>query len=44
MVRDRSGNQHSKEAKMNNSVLRSPVLWGFLILMIESHKEKANDT
>jgi hypothetical protein len=36
MVRDRSGNQHSKETKMNNSVLRSPVLWGFLILMFVS--------
>ncbi|MCX6035361.1 MAG: hypothetical protein NTV38_10360, partial [Chloroflexi bacterium] len=36
MVRDRNDNQYSKETKMNNSVLRSPVLWGFLILMFVS--------
>jgi hypothetical protein len=36
MVRDPGSNQHSKDVKMKNSVLRSPVLWGFLILMFVS--------
>jgi hypothetical protein len=36
MVCDPGSNQHSKDVKMKNSVLRSPVLWGFLILMFVS--------
>ncbi len=34
MMRKNIGHQYSKEAKMNNSVLKSPVLWVFLILIL----------